>query len=443
MTDDREHHFDVAVLGGGSGAETLVAQLADSGLSVVVFEYDRVGGECPFVACMPSKSMLHDAAIGRSWQDAIRHRSEVVDDLNDDDHAADVQEHGATLVRAHATIAGVGRIDADGQAYQADHIVLATGSTPVIPPIDGLDSIGDRCWTSADALTSAERPTRLTIVGGGVIGCELATIFARFGTEVHLLDTGVRSFPDLPEEIGSIVDDALRASGIRVCRGVEVTKIELRGGGVRVSLANGASLDTDRVLIATGTRPRTVGLGLDSIGIDASAALKVDPYGRVEAQGSVWAIGDVAGKGEYTHLANHQARVVAHALAGRADRRFDDVVIPACVFTDPPVITIGPVPDAFGDEVMWATARLSEIARSTTDNLTDGFLAIAVDRSTRAVVAAHGIGSGFDILAAALVTAIDTAVPVDRLARSIQPFPTVGEILGVIYSRASASLATN
>jgi pyruvate/2-oxoglutarate dehydrogenase complex dihydrolipoamide dehydrogenase (E3) component len=432
--------FDVAVIGGGGAAETLVAELDGTGLSVVVFEDRRVGGECPFEACMPSKAMLHDAAIGRSWAEAVRRRRDVVEQLDDEEHAAEVRAHGAVLVRERAEVSGPHEVVAGGRRYQVDHIVVATGSEPFLPPIDGIDSIDDRLWTSADAMTVDERPTRLTILGGGAIGCELATIFSRFGTEVHLLDNESHAFPELPSEIGAIADDALRASGVRVHRGSEVVRIEPRGSGVRVRLEDGPCLDTDRLLVATGRRPNTAGIGLANVGIDEEAALTVGDDGRVEAAGSIWAMGDAAGRGQYTHLANHHARVVADAIAGRGDRRFDDVVVPACVFTDPPIVTMGPTPGQCGADTVWVDAHLSEVARFTTDDLVDGLLTIAIDRASGQVRAAHGIGAGFDILAAALVAAIDSGVPVHRLARSMAPFPTVGEILPLVYSRASASV---
>jgi dihydrolipoamide dehydrogenase len=441
--DGNRQHVDVAVIGGGSAAQTLVSELGTSDLSVVVFEPALVGGECPFVACMPSKAMLHDAAIGRSWRQAVQRRRDVVDDLDDHRHAADIVASGALLVRERAVITAPGELRAGPHLFSYDHLVLATGSDAMVPPIDGLDTLGERCWRSPDAMTATDRPTRLTIVGGGVIGCELATVFSRFGTEVHLLDSEAAAFADLPAEIGAIVDDALRSNGVRVRRGTQILSAEPRGSGVRVRLEGGACVDTDRILIATGTRPRIAGIGLDQLGLDESTPLTVDETGRVEAPGSIWAIGDVAGKGEYTHLANHQARVVAGALTGRGSRRFDDVVTPACVFTDPPIVTIGPNPSELGDGVVWVSARLSEIARWTTDELVDGFLAIAVDPATHAVVAAHGIGADFDVLAAALVGAIDTGTPVERLARSMFPFPTIGELLGVLYSRASASLSND
>jgi dihydrolipoamide dehydrogenase len=159
----------------------------------------------------------------------------------------------------------------------------------------------------------------------------------------------------------------------------------------------------------------------------------------------VWAIGDVAGKGQYTHLANHQGAVVAERIAAAATgaaahRRFDDVVVPACIFTRPPVMMVGPTPGELDSDVEWVEARLSEIARWTTDSLGDGYLTIGIDRSTRCVVAAHGAGARFDELAAAIVTAIDGAVPIDRLAMSMWPFPTVGDLLGPLYERALDAL---
>ena len=436
--------YDVAVLGGGSAAEALIAELGATGCRVVVFEPDRVGGECPYVACMPTKSMLRDAAAGHTWDHAIRRRFDVAEQLDDSAHALDLQRRGALLVRASARLVGEGWVEAGGERYHARHVVLATGSEPVLPPITGLEDLGDRRWTSADAMLAEDRPARLTIIGGGVIGCELATIFAGFGTEVHVLDAEPRAFPDLPVEIGEILDESLRAAGIRVCRGVTIERVERRGGGVRTRLANGATVETDRVLVATGTRPRTDNLGLETVGFTSGDELVVGLDGRVAGASSLWAIGDVAGHGAYTHLANHQARVVADGIIGDGTRRFDDVVLPACVFTDPPIVTVGARPkDPAANDSVWVSARLDEVPRATTDDLTDGFLAIGVDRSSHAVIGAHGIGDRFDELAAALVTAIDGRHPVERLARSMWPFPTVSEILGLVYSRASSAVTAD
>jgi len=437
-----EIEADVAILGAGSAAEILAAALSDSPLSVVVFEPSLVGGQCPFVACMPSKSMLHDAAVGRRWDTAVARRSDVVDHLDDGRHASSLQKDGATLVRSAARFVDPTCVEAGGRRYRVRHIVIATGADSVVPPIEGLAELDDAVWTSADAMRSEERPTRLAVIGGGVIGCEMAQLFAGFGTEVHLLDVAARAFPDLYPQVGEIVDDALRARGVKICRGTTVEAASRRGGNVRLELSNGSSVMTDRVLVATGTRPRLDGLRLDRIGVHVDDRLPVDDSGRVAAPGSIWAIGDVAGRGEYTHLAKHQAQVVANHLDGDGSRRFDDVVLPACVFVEPPVMTVGPTRGQLegDDDVVWATGELSEIPRWSTDELIGGFLAVAARRSTGCLVAAHGAGARFDELVHALVVAIDGQVPVRRLAMSMQPFPTVGEVLGPIYRRLLTQL---
>ncbi|HSP28666.1 MAG TPA: NAD(P)/FAD-dependent oxidoreductase [Ilumatobacteraceae bacterium] len=448
--DETENSFDVAVIGGGGAAEALVGSLEGSGLRVLVIEEHRVGGTCPFVACMPSKALLHDAEGSTRWRRAIQRRDELVDHLDDQRHADQVRRQGAHLVRGHARLIDEHTIEVgpDGhqsEQYHAEHIVLATGSTPVIPQIEGIDDLGEHLWTSDDALTTDDRPVRLMVIGGGPIGCELAHLFAGFDTEVHLIDTAERAFPELPVEIGEIVDDGLRSAGVRVNRGTAAVRFERLGGNVRITLDNDASVVTDRVLVSIGRRANIGGLGLERLGLDPEAPLPVDEVGRVDCPGSVWAIGDVAGKGQYTHLANHHAHVVADHLTSdptsQGQRRLDDVVIPACIFTRPPVMMVGPTPDELGEDAVWVSAKLSEVARWSTDALGDGFLTVAVDRSTRCVLAAHGAGASFDELSAAFVTAIDGRVPIDRLAKSMWPFPTVGELLGPIYRRALDALA--
>jgi pyruvate/2-oxoglutarate dehydrogenase complex dihydrolipoamide dehydrogenase (E3) component len=432
--------FDVAILGGGGAAEALVSALDGSGCRVLVAERHRVGGECPFVACMPSKAMLHDAGRSARWNDAVARRDEIVEHLDDRGHAEQLTSESVELVRGEATIIDEHTIEIDGVRFHSEHLVLATGSTPVMPDTEGIDTLGDHLWTSDDALTATVRPVRLTVIGGGPIGCELAHLFAGFDTEVHLIDTAARAFPDLPEEISEIVDDGLRSVGVRVCRGRSAVAFERRGGNVQITLDNGAKVVTERVVVAVGRSADLGELGVDRLGLDPQADLPVDDHGRLACPGSVWAIGDVAGVGQYTHLANHHAAVVADHLVGDARRRFSDVVLPACIFTRPPVMMIGPTAEQLGDGVTWVEARMSEVARWSTDQLGDGYLTVAVDRNTRTVVAAHGAGARFDELAAALIIAIDGCIPIDRLVLSMWPFPTVSELLGPIFRRAQAAL---
>jgi dihydrolipoamide dehydrogenase len=440
---DSTVEVDIAVIGGGGAAETLAQELQGSGRRLAVIEEERVGGDCPFVACMPSKAMLHDADASTRWDEAVKRRDNITEHLDDRSHARQLDDTGALLMRGRGRVVDAHTVAVGDVHVHAEHLVLATGSSPVVVDIDGIDTIDDGLWTSDDALTAVDRPARLMIIGGGPIGCELAHLFAGFDTEVHLVDVADRAFPDLPAPIGEIVDDGLRAAGVRVCRGQQVVRVERRGGNVRTQLDNGATVVTDRILVATGRRPNITDLGLELLGLDPDEPLPVDDRGRVDCDGSVWAMGDVAGRGQYTHVANHHARVVADQLVGDGRRRFDDVVTPASIFTRPPVIIIGPPPAELGDDVRWVEARMSEIARWTTDALRDGFLTVAVDPATRCVVAAHGVGAQFDELSAALIVAIDGGVPVDRLHRSMWAFPTVAELLGVIAARAVDALDTD
>lgn len=445
MTTAHTGRADLAILGGGSATETLVRELDGSGLSIVVFEPDRVGGECPFVACMPSKAMLHDARSGSSWSEAVARRNEIAEHLDDAAHAAELAEHGVDLVRARGEVVAPGVVSGGGRLVRAEHIVLATGAEALLPAIDdeSMVSPSGPVWTSVEAMTASELPERLVVVGGGVIGTECASLFARFGSEVTLVDRNPRSLPDAPPRVSELLGDALRDLGIGIHRGAEAARIRLADdGGAVVELGDGEELSADRVLVAIGRRPRTQAIGLEHLGLEPGAPLPVSPNGRVDAPGSVWAVGDVAGRGEYTHLANHHARVVADHLAGSATRRYDDVVLPACMFTDPPFVRVGPswaeLED--DDDVVTAGFDLATFPRSLTDELAPGHLWAAARRSTGCLVAASGIGPGFDELTHAVVVAIDGDVPVARLRQSMRAFPTIGEILGPVVDRLHEQL---
>jgi dihydrolipoamide dehydrogenase len=436
-TDDHARRTDVAILGGGSAAEALVAALDGSGLDVTVFEPALVGGECPFTACMPSKSMLHDARAGTSWDHAVHRRDQVVAHLDDQGHADEVEAHGAHIVRERACIVSPTEVDAGGARWSVQHVVVATGATSVVPGIDGLDGLDDDLvWTSDDALTATERPESLVILGSGVIGTECAFLFSGFGTTVTLTDQSPTLLPDAPPRIGEIVAASLAARGIALRLGSEAVAVERHDGGVRVHVDGGDPMSGARLLVAVGRRPATTDIGLEHLGLDGTAPLPVDTGGRVRCDGSVWAIGDAAGQGQYTHLANHHARVVADQLVGAGTRRFDDAVLAACMFSTPPMIQVGPSWSELrdDDDVVGAGQELSGFPRAITDELGDGHLWVAARRSTRTLVAACGVGPGFDELVHALVVAIDGQVPVDRLRRSVWPFPTVGEILGPVFA---------
>lgn len=437
--------FTVAIIGGGSAAEALISELADSDHRVVVFEPDLVGGECPFYACMPSKAMLHDRAVGRRWDDAVKRRNEVVDGLDDTSHVDTARELGATIVRARAEIAGPGTVRAeDGTTYRVDHVVIATGADPNIPEIDGLDADHDRVWTSDDALTAVDKPESVVMIGGGVIGSELAYIFAGFGSTVTTLESMDRRLGDFHPRVSELVEETLRAESIEVVNGVEIERVDLDADAATVHLADGRSYPGERLLVAVGRSPSRHGLGLETLGVDPDE-ISIDQRGRLvaDADHDVWFAGDAFGGAQYTHVANHHAAVVADQLIGSGTRRYDDVTVPACMFIQPPVITVGPSwADLEGDaDVVWAEIDLST-PRSTTDELGPGFLAVAARRSTGCVVAANGMGARFDEVIHALVVAIDGEVPVTRLTQTMQPFPTVGEVLGEAFAELARALSS-
>ncbi len=417
------------MIGAGSAATALVRAL-DGDPTVIVFEPGRVGGTCPYDACIPSKSLLHDGAIGRSWATASARRRELIHHDDDARHAAAIERTGARLIRERAEFVDPHHLRSRSVTVEADHIVIATGSAPRRPPIDGLDDVRDRWWTSDEALRTGDLPDRLLVLGCGVVGAELTRLFRSFGVDVVVLEPERRLFATLHPDVSDAIETTVRATGAELVLGRRPVAVRRHGDGVAVIDDRGAERRADRALLATGRRPALDGLGLDRLGLTADEPLPVDEHGRVAGGGSIWAIGDAAGREQYTHAANHHGRVVADHLTGRGDRRFDDVVTAACMFTDPPMMQVGP---SFSDtrdrdDVAWTVVDVADTtARAATDELA-GALAVAADRRSRRVIAAHGIGAGFDELVHAVVIAVDGGVPVDRLVRSMVPFPTMGDV---------------
>ncbi|MEJ7800396.1 MAG: FAD-dependent oxidoreductase, partial [Ilumatobacter sp.] len=321
--------------------------------------------------------------------------------------------------------------------YAVDHIVVATGSTPVFPDIEGLDRSHERVWSSRDVLTSAERPESIVVLGGGPIGIELAFMYAGFGTRATIVDQMARLAADLHPRIGATIGDVLRDAGVTVISGVEADRIEHSDDDVTVHLDDGRTVRAERVLVSAGRSPDVRNIGLDAIGVDDADELDIDDTGRLLGLGpgvNVWVAGDAAGRGQYTHIANQHGLVVADQIGGGAKRRYGDVVTPACIFITPPVMSVGPswADLSDDDDVVWMEVEV-DTPRHHADEHRPGFLNVAARRSTGCIVAAHGIGAGMDELSHAFVIAIDGAVPVRRLAQTVQPFPTLGGVLSQVF----------
>ena len=409
-------HYDVVVLGGGSVAEVLAPALADAGRSVAVVEQLRVGGECPYVACMPSKALLRAAAEGVTWAEALRRRDDVAEHLDDSGSAEALRDKGIELVRGRGEVVD-GDVHVAGRVLRAIDLVLATGSVPVVPDVPGLE--GTPTWTSDQALTSDDLPSRLLVLGGGAVGCELAQVYARFGSQVTLVESADQLLGDEDRTNAGLLADVLRGDGVEVLLS---TSLERCDGGA-AHLSDGTTRTVDRVLLAVGRRPALEGTG--------RTELDADDHGRVAP--GVWAAGDLTGKAPYTHGANHQARVVVDTMLGR-ERDVDHGAVPRVVHTDPPLASVGTTD---GDaEVM----DLARTARAAVDGGTGRLVLTARDG---VLVGASAIGPHADALVAEAVLAVRARVPLAVLVDVVHAFPTWGEALEppvrALYERALAS----
>ena len=440
--------FDVVVLGAGSAGETLAGELAGAGLSVAVVEQGLVGGECPYLACVPSKALLLAAAAGVDWEVAVQRRDEAAEHRDDSGAARNLDESGVRLVRGRGVVDAPGRVAVEGGPALgwSRALVVATGSEPVVPPVPGLDTVPR--WTSDEALSSRELPGRLAVLGAGAVGCELSQVYARFGSRVTLLEPADTLLPGEPEWVGEMLCGALRGDGVDVRVGTAADRMEAVAGGVRVVPSSGDPAEVDRVLVATGRRPRTAGLGLETLGVDLEqdAPLAVDGRCRVRRSAGVlegvlddvFAVGDVTGVAPYTHTANYQARIVAAHLLGRHARDADYRGVPRAVYTDPAVFSVGQSADAAreaGVEVAVATFDVSETGRAFIEGAAAGRsprparLELVADRSAGYLVGAVAVGPDADSWASELALAVHARVPLEALVDLVHAFPTWGEAI--------------
>jgi pyruvate/2-oxoglutarate dehydrogenase complex dihydrolipoamide dehydrogenase (E3) component len=440
--DSGNPKFDVAVIGAGSGGERVATLLAKDtnqqpGMRVVVFESGLVGGECPYYACIPSKSLLADAnQEAADWGNAVLRRDGITKHRNDAGHAQDLETAGVTLVRSRAVVVGNGRVEAESKIYEVDHIIIATGSAHQVLPVDG----GSGLWNSADAMASDELPASLIIIGGGAIGCELSEVYANFGSTVRIVESGETLVGRVEPEVAAMMLEHLSNIGITVHLNGKVERVTGVKGEYDVVLEGGEVLASTHVLVATGKKPRLDGLGLESVGIN-SESVEIDERGALVGAQNIWAVGDVTQIAPYTHGANSQASVVAENIRG-GHEAIRGPVIPRCVYTHPPLASVGGTTKDFADaDVVVARVTFDEIARPTTDSLGAGLLTVIADRKTGSILGACGYGHAMDEVIGQLTMAIETQWSVQRLQRLVQPFPTVSELVGVAYRALAESMS--
>ena len=462
--------FDVVVLGGGTAGALTATGLAQAGRSVALVEAGLAGGESPYLACMPSKSMLASARRGETWEHAVARRNEVTGHLDDSLIAAQLADAGVDLIRGtgqvtrpgavEVAVAGGGRrsrgkagqsgdVPPAGTTAQAGTLVLgygdlviATGSEPLAPPVEGLTDVPT--WTSAEALSSPDLPRHLIVMGAGPAGCELTQIYAAFGSQVTLIEAEPQVLPDEAPFTGEILADALRRTGADLRLGSPVVKAAALDNGLALILADGTSLEGDRILLATGRRPRLAGLGLDKLGIvpSAAGALTVDATCRVQpaaatglpdgTTGRVWAAGDVTGVAPYTHTARYQASVAVANIAGE-HRAADYRAIPRCVFTTPSVYCVGVTPGraaAAGIQLRTVGIDLAETARAAVEDDDRGRIELYADTARGdMLVGAAAVGLHAEEWMGELTLAIRAGLPLRTLADVVHAFPTYGEAI--------------
>ena len=452
---------DVVVIGAGPAGEVVAGRVVAGGLSAVVVEAELVGGECSYWACMPSKALLRsvhalraarrlpearEAAAGAIDVQAVLSRRDAFTSHHDD--AGQVRwldAAGVGLVRGHGRLTGertVAVATAGGEVLlTADRaVVLATGTSAAVPPVPGLREAGP--WTSREATTAKDAPRRLVVLGGGVVGLEMAQAWAALGSEqVTVLEHGGALLPRLEPYAGELVAEALREDGVDLRLGATVVRVERPdpGGEVVVHLQDGGSVVGDELLVAAGRRPATADLGLDAVGLEPGASVPVDDSMRAVGSDWLYAVGDVNGRVLLTHQGKYQARVAADAVLARVRgeeppyvAESDDAAVPQVVFTDPEVAAVGLSSRQARDRGLRVRVLEHDLGRVAGAALqADGYrgrASLVVDEDAGVVVGATFVGQDVAEMVHAATIAVVGRVPLERLRHAVPAFPTMSEV---------------